>query len=69
MYDFGIPETAEIMPDQKPVTYCIIRVYHPALERRDEIMRTGLTLAEAQAHCKDPLTRKENVFFDSYDKE
>ena len=50
-------------------TYKIIRFYHPSQERANETIRTGLTLEEAQAHCKDPTTRKDDVFFDGYDEE
>ena len=47
-------------------SYAIIRFYHPSQERDDEIVCEGLTLEEAQAHCKDPATRKDGVYFDGY---
>jgi len=50
-------------------TYKIIRFYHPSQEKENETVRTGLTLEEAQAHCKDPSTREDDVYFDGYDEE
>ena len=47
-------------------TYKIIRCYHPDIDREDAVVRFGLTLEEAQAHCRDPRTRKGNEFFDCY---
>ena len=49
--------------------YRIVRHYAPNRlgdTRRPRTTRTGLTLAEAQAHCHDPKTRKEGVYFDGY---
>jgi hypothetical protein len=41
--------------DEKPATYKIVRGYFDDdLER--EVIATGLTLEEAQAHCEDPET-------------
>jgi hypothetical protein len=50
-------------------TYKIVRDYHPSLDRESEVIDTGLTLAEAQAHCSDPSTREPGVYFDGYDEE
>ena len=51
-------------------TYKIIRFYreenHP---NHRKVIKTGLTLEEAQKHCKDPKTRKEEVWLDGYEKE
>jgi len=33
---------------------------------RTRTIKSGLTLAEAQAHCSDTKTRKEGVYFDGY---
>jgi len=48
--------------------YKIVRFYqeenHPS-----KIIERGLTLEEAQEHCKDPKTRKEGVWFDGYTKD
>ncbi len=52
----------------KPKRYRIFRSYADP-NRADETIRTGVTLAEAQKHCKDPLTRQEGVWFDGYAEE
>jgi len=49
-------------------TYKIIRCYAPHLQRVDRIVRRGLTLEQAQEHCKDLNTRKEGEWFDCYTK-
>lgn len=48
------------------MTYKIIRFYFKGNRR---IIKRGLTLDEAQAHCNNPKTRKEGVWFDGYDKD
>ena len=48
------------------MSYNIIRSYHPSLRRSDKIMQRGLTLEQAQAHCRRPDTRKEGQWFDCY---
>ena len=50
-------------------TYKIIRFFHPSQERANETVLSGLTLEEAQAHCKDPSTREDGVYFDGYSEE
>ena len=50
-------------------TYKIIRFYAPGVERDDETVDTGLTLEEAQEHCRRDDTRQEGVFFDGYTEE
>ena len=63
-------------------TYKIIRNYFDDAEER-HVIRRGLTLEEAQAHCKDPetssstaksaaavaLTERAGPWFDGYDEE
>ena len=51
------------------MSYKIIRIYHPTVNKTDRVIKRGLTLEEAQAHCKDPKTRKEGAYFDGYDEE
>jgi len=52
------------------MTYKIIRIYfesnHPGNRR---VIRTGLTLEEAQEHCSRDDTRKDGVWFDVYTAE
>ena len=50
------------------MSYNIIRSYHPSLDRSDRIVQRGLTLEQAQAHCRRPDTRKEGQWFDCYTK-
>jgi len=45
--------------------YKIIRFY-AAQWRSPDIIKRNLTLDEAQAHCRDPLTMKEGQWFDGY---
>lgn len=56
-------------------TYCILRQYHPGiplnhlpLRARTRVVRKGLTLEQAQAHCNDPKTSTA-YYFDSYSSE
>ncbi len=63
------------------MSYKIVRCYFDP-NKRSRTIATGLTLEEAQAHCKDPetssktctkpyprsLTRKHGPWFDAYDQ-
>jgi len=49
-------------------TYKIVRFYRDPNKSNRTIL-TGLTLEQAQAHCKDPATRKEGEWFDGYTDE
>jgi len=57
--------------------YKIVRFYAPSRtatsdhtrNKRSRTIKTGLTLEQAQAHCNDPKTRKDGVYFDGYTKE
>jgi hypothetical protein len=46
--------------------YNIVRFYANGKFNR-RITQRGLTLEEAQAHCKNPKTRKAGVYFDGYE--
>jgi hypothetical protein len=55
-------------------TYSIVRHYHPAANRERETIRRGLTLEEAQEHCKREETHRtegppKDQFFDGYTEE
>lgn len=49
--------------------YKIVRFYSPiGCHKPNRTIKTGLTLEQAQAHCNDPRTRKDGVYFDGYMK-
>jgi hypothetical protein len=48
--------------------YSIIRFYRDD-NRESEVIERGLTLEQAQAHCRRPDTREEGVWFDGYASE
>ena len=48
-------------------TYQIKRYYSQG--QPTKIIMEGLSLTEAQEHCKNPTTRKEGEWFDGYTKE
>lgn len=37
-------------------TYCIVRMYFDSAKFPKRVIKRGLTLEEAQAHCQDPET-------------
>ena len=51
-------------------SYKIVRKYrdysHPD---NNKVIKTGLTLEEAQEHCNDPSTHEPGVWFNSYYEE
>lgn len=47
------------------VTYKIVRFYHPSAGKEDFVVRTGLSLEDAQKHCSDPASEGPE-FFDGY---
>lgn len=49
-------------------TYKIVRFYQVS-GRRPRVIKTGLTEAQAKAHCEDPKTSKPGKWFDGYQQE
>lgn len=47
--------------------YNIVRFFSKE-GKKSKIIKTGLSLMQAQKHCEDPTTRKEGVWFDGYQK-
>jgi hypothetical protein len=47
-------------------TYRIVRFYAPHLDKAPRTISKGLTLEQAQAHCRSPKTRKPGEWFDGY---
>lgn len=48
--------------------YSIVRLYRPDLDRPARIIKRGLTLQEAQEHCRREDTRGDG-WFDGYEEE
>lgn len=55
----------------KTKTYRIVRFYAPHLNLPPKRIRgkSGLTLKEAQDHCKKEDTKKDGEWFDGYQEE
>ena len=49
-------------------TYKIVRLYRE-VDRESQVIQTGLTLEEAQAHCRDERTSTPEILFDGYMEE
>jgi hypothetical protein len=47
--------------------YRIVRMW--AAHNDTKIIKRGLILEKAQAHCKDPSTREAGVWFDGYEED
>lgn len=45
--------------------YQIVRMFRERF-KPDTIVRRGLSLKQAQAHCRDPQTQKAGEWFDGY---
>tara|TARA_R110000824_G_scaffold97551_6_gene233164 strand:- start:212 stop:424 length:213 start_codon:yes stop_codon:yes gene_type:complete len=56
------------LEDTKMKTYKVIRFYRE-LRKASKVIRRGLTLEEARAHCLNPSTQKEGVWFDGFESE
>ena len=51
------------------MTYKIFRSFAPHLNKSPRIIYRGLTLEQAEAHCRNPKTRRDGVWFDGYEAE
>jgi hypothetical protein len=65
------------------MTYRVVRYYQPNPLQRSRVILSGLTEADARAHCQDPesssltatgpigrrRTRERGAWFDGYEKE
>lgn len=49
-------------------TYKIIRFYQERY-KQSRVIKRGLTLEQAQAHCNNPATEKAGVWFDGFQSE
>lgn len=49
-------------------TYKIIRFYQER-HKQSRVIKRGLTLEQAQAHCNDPATEKAGQWFDGFQSE
>lgn len=59
--------TGPLKPPSKGMTmYEIVRFYAPHLEKRNRVIQRNVTLEQAQAHCRNPETRKDGEWFDGY---
>jgi len=56
---------AATKPEAAPVTYKIIRFFQG---KQGQVIATGYTLEQAQAHCNDESTHGDG-WFDGYDEE
>jgi len=52
----------------KQQLYKIIRFYR-VHGLRSKVVKRNVTLDEAQAHCRDPATRKAGEWFDGYESQ
>jgi len=64
-----IHQTKTKQREETMATYKIVRFYAPHLHKEKEVIKTGLTLEEAQEHCSDPETSVKGVYFDGYYEE
>jgi hypothetical protein len=46
--------------------YNIVRFYAPHINKPNRTILKGLSLEQAQQHCRDPKTRKDGEWFDGF---
>jgi len=46
--------------------YNIVRFYAPHIDKPNRVVLRGLTLEQAQSHCRDPKTRQDGEWFEGY---
>lgn len=49
-------ELKRLSGERKLGSYSVVRYWHPDARKSPELIRSGLTLEQAQEHCKDPET-------------
>jgi hypothetical protein len=66
----------EYLTELEKKRYKIIRFFHPNYvakhggpTSKPVTSKGGLTIKEAQRHCKDPNTRRDGEYFDGYTEE
>ena len=65
---FGQEDLSDEMKGEIPAAWPVFKITRSYSDgRRNRTIKTGLTLAEAQVHCKDPKTRKAGEWFDGYE--
>jgi hypothetical protein len=48
--------------------YNIVRFYAPHINKPNRTILKGLSLEQAQQHCRDPKTRKDGEWFDGFNE-
>jgi hypothetical protein len=60
---------SHLNPYRNPYTmalYNIVRFYAPHINKPNRTILKGLSLEQAQQHCRDPKTRKDGEWFDGF---
>ena len=52
--------------DYKAGLYNIIRSYAPSQNKPNKVIKRGVSLGTARAHCSSPKTIKSGVYFDFF---
>ena len=66
----SFPPLSDPIPSHRiPYTmtlYNIVRFYAPHINKPNRTILKGLSLEQAQQHCRDPKTRKDGEWFDGF---